>query len=501
MPVEYDWRLPVTGQLTLVFCHVSCANLPRAYIRRPPLTANMYQISPEGAEPYLIYGTGNAGFEAVEALRAEPSTSINAVAMLGENVPRFGASDIQIPVVGPISQLPVAVTRFAAKGLLIALPSATQESIRPVVEKANGMGLDVKVVAPIVSVLAEPVNIRDILNTDEGGFLRPRDVFIDHDAASAYITGRRVLITGAGGSLGAEMALQISRFRPSKLFLFDHDESLLQATQLLLARQREGSNIHLILADIRDDAEVRRLFEEHRPEVVVHTAALKHVPLLQENPGEAIKTNVLGVLSLLRSSWESEVQTFINVSTDKASEPDSAYAYSKRAAERLTAHFGLQGGGSYFSIRFGNILGSRGSVVPIFQEQIRLGGPITVTDPSATRCFLSAGEASQLLIQAGAQRVDEAVLTATMGSRIRIDDLARAMIRHSGKPISIQYAGLRKGEKAIERLGNGDEVYKGNPSAQLAPAQVRSLRPSDILYSQGMATADIHTLLRYFAVA
>jgi dTDP-glucose 4,6-dehydratase len=286
-----------------------------------------------------------------------------------------------------------------------------------------------------------------------------REITLDIESAAGYLTGKRVLVTGAGGSIGSELCRQIHRFAPESLVMLDRDESALQSVQVSIEGRGLLDSRALVVCCIRDTERLRQVFEEHRPEVVFHAAALKHLPLLEMHPEEGWKSNVWGTQNLLEMSGKFGVEKFVNISTDKAADPTSVLGQTKRMAEQLTSHAGMiYDDGTYLSVRFGNVLGSRGSVLPLFRKQIEDGGPITVTDPDVTRFFMTIPEACELVIQAGALGADGEVLVLDMGEPVKIADLAKRLIAESGRQIEIQYTGLRPGEKMHEVLFSPEEA-------------------------------------------
>lgn len=303
---------------------------------------------------------------------------------------------------------------------------------------------------------------------------------------ASYFTGKRILVTGAGGSIGSELCRQLHRMNPSELILLDRDESALHALQLALHGKALLDSDELALADIRDADRVRQVFRQFRPQVVFHAAALKHLPLLERFPGEAIKSNVHATLTVLEIAAEAGVEKFVNISTDKAANPVSVLGYSKRIAERLTSYMSSQAAGIYLSVRFGNVLGSRGSFLTSLSAQIAAGGPVTITDPQVTRYFMTVGEAVQLVLQAAVIGRDGEVLVLDMGEPVRIADLARRLADGSSRKIEIIFTGLRPGEKLAEDLLADDEtaVHREHPLIQhaavppLAPDQIGGLDPA-----------------------
>jgi FlaA1/EpsC-like NDP-sugar epimerase len=312
-----------------------------------------------------------------------------------------------------------------------------------------------------------------------------RQIETDLDLIAGYLTGKRVLVTGAGGSIGSELCRQLDRLAPAELMMLDRDESALHAVQLSLRGQALLDDPALILADLRDGEAIRAVFAERRPQVVFHAAALKHLPLLERHPGEAVKSNIWGTQTLLCAAAGNGVETFVNISTDKAANPASVLGYSKRITERLTAYAGMTSDGTFLNVRFGNVLGSRGSVLTAFSAQIEAGGPITVTHPEVTRYFMTVQEAVQLVIHAAAIGRDGEALVLEMGEPVRITEVARQLAATSSASVDIVYTGLRPGEKLHEELfGDGElDVRPLHPLIShvevpaLDPALVRSLDP------------------------
>ena len=273
-----------------------------------------------------------------------------------------------------------------------------------------------------------------------------------------------MLVTGAGGSIGSELCRQIHRYEPGELMMLDRDESALHSVQLSIHGQAMLDTDEVILCDIRDKAAVDQIFLQRRPDVVFHAAALKHLPMLEQYPAEAVKTNIIGTRTVLDAATRVGVAKFINISTDKAANPCSVLGYSKRIAERITAQRAETAEGAYLSVRFGNVLGSRGSVLTSFAKQIAEGGPVTVTDPEVTRFFMTIEEACQLVIQAAAIGEPGEALVLDMGDAVRITDVARQLIEQSGTPVEIVYTGLRDGEKMHEDLFGDDEPQDLRPA-------------------------------------
>jgi dTDP-glucose 4,6-dehydratase len=297
------------------------------------------------------------------------------------------------------------------------------------------------------------------------------------DSIAGYLRGKKVLVTGAGGSIGSELCRQIAKYGPAELILLDHDETGLQGTQISISGHGLLNTDDVVLASIRDAESLRLIFEERQPEVVFHAAALKHLPMLEQYPDEAWKTNVLGTLNVLQAARAVGVTTFVNISTDKAANPTSILGHSKRVAEKLTAWAAQETGDRYLSVRFGNVIGSRGSMLPTFTALIEAGGPLTITHPDVTRFFMTIPEACQLVVQAGGIGRPAEVLILDMGEPVRILDVAQRMIDKSGKDIAIVYTGLRPGEKLHEELLGDSELDRRPVHPKISHATVNAISP------------------------
>ncbi len=305
-----------------------------------------------------------------------------------------------------------------------------------------------------------PVTLNQLHEVKVEDLLGRRPIHTDLGAIADYLSNKTVLITGAGGSIGSELARQVHKFGPRELVLLDRDESGLHAVQLSVYGRGLLDTPDIVLADIREAAVMDEVFAAHKPDVVFHAAALKHLPMLEQYPAEGWKTNVVGTLNVLDAARKHGVQHFVNISTDKAADATSVLGKTKRIAEELTASFATDGAGTYLSVRFGNVLGSRGSMLHTFTAQITAGGPVTVTHPEITRFFMTIPEACELVIQAGAIGDPGDVLVLDMGSPIRILDVAKRLIAESGKDIEIVFTGLRNGEKLHEVLfSDGEERF------------------------------------------
>ncbi|MFN2523502.1 MAG: polysaccharide biosynthesis protein, partial [Mycobacteriales bacterium] len=344
---------------------------------------------PNTAEPLLLFGAGEGAVQIIAALLRDRDASYLPVGLLDDDPRKRHLRLRGVPVLGDRRQLAEAVRRTGARTLLLAVPSADAELVRDVSALAEDAGLAIKVLPAVAELLDGRLEVADIRDLDLADLLGRRQIELDLDSIAGYLTDKRVLVTGAGGSIGSELCRQISQYAPAELIMLDRDESALHAVQLAISGRALLDGDELVLADIRDIDHLHRVFHERRPQVVFHAAALKHLTLLERFPGEAVKSNVWGTLTLLEAAKAAGVERFVNISTDKAADPSSVLGYSKRIAERLTAHVAAETEGRYVSVRFGNVLGSRGSVLTAFRAQIEAGGPLTVTDPDVTRYFMT----------------------------------------------------------------------------------------------------------------
>ena len=424
--------------------------LVREQLRRP---------SEQTAKKILVYGAGEGGIQIVSTMLRNPNSTYLPVGFLDDNTSTHRLRISGVPVLGGKESIEKAAARTGATSLLIAIPSADSDVVSEIAQLARQANLEVKILPPVQSLDERQVDASDIRDLTDEDLLGRRRVKINLDEISQYLVNRRVLVTGAGGSIGSELCRQLVRFNPAEIIMLDRDESALHEVQLSIYGRALLDTPQTVLADLRDERAINEIFETRKPQVVFHAAALKHLPLLERYPHEAYQTNVLGTLTMLKASQRAGVEVFVNISTDKAANPISVLGYSKRIAERLTADFAFSsGGGKYISVRFGNVLGSRGSVLMSFRDQITKGGPVTVTHRGVTRYFMTISEAVQLVIQAGAIGSTGEILVLDMGKPVNIYEVAEQLVRNSGKPIKIEVVGLRVGEKVHEELFGAGEL-------------------------------------------
>lgn len=442
----------------------------------------------ENAQQALVYGAGFLGTNLVTRMMQDPKSPYYPAGLVDDDPAKKHLRVSSVQVLGTGEDLRELIRRTRSTALILAFASADATFIRGVSDRVAGLGVKVLVLPPLKDMLGggshSVTDFREVAVEDLIG-RRPVDIKVEEIAG--YITGKRVLVTGAGGSIGSELCRQIHPFAPAELIMVDHDETALQATQISLTGRGLLDGRDTVLVSIRDAEGLARVFRDRRPEVVFHAAALKHAPLLQQYPAEAWKTNVIGTLNVLRAAEAVGVEAFVNVSTDKAAAPTTVLGHSKRMAERLTAWMAGRTRRRYVSVRFGNVMGSRGSMLPLFSEQIRNGGPVTVTHPEVTRFFMTIPEACQLVIQAGAIGSGGEVLILDMGEPVRILDVAERMIAMSGKDIDIVFTGLRPAEKLHEDLVDPDVADVRPLHPKISHATSSGIAPDHLEYDRWLA--------------
>ncbi len=410
-----------------------------------------------GSSRVLVFGAGGGGEQIINAMLNDVDPKYYPVGLLDDAPSKANREICGVRVLGDRFAMAQAARANDANLLLVAIPSADAKLLRELSELATAANLEV-LVLPGTSQLLGLLTTHDIREITEIDLLGRTEVEVDEESILSYLTNKRGLVTGAGGSIGSELCQQIARYSPANLYMLDRDETALHGLQLSMTGRALLDTGDLVVADIRDQDRILEIFEKIRPEVVFHTAALKHLTLLEQNPGEGAKTNVGGTNNLLLAAMAVDVNRFVNVSTDKAADPTSVLGRTKLMAERLTGRAANQTGERFVSVRFGNVLGSRGSVLPTFRRQIARGGPVTVTHEDATRFFMTIPEAVRLVLQAGAIGKPGEIMILDMGKPVKIMDVAKRLIHNSGKHVKIEFTGLRPGEKLHEVLRAKDEV-------------------------------------------
>ncbi|MGY9074608.1 MAG: polysaccharide biosynthesis protein [Acidimicrobiales bacterium] len=436
-----------------------------------------FSRSRSGAARVVVFGAGTGGSMALQAIAADPERRYRPMAVLDDNPDLHGQRLEGVRILGGREALADLAER-GADTLLIAVPSVEGPAITELFDLGEATGLDVRTLPPKRDLFdrsrMELGEIREIVESD---LLGRRRIDTDVSSIAGYLKNKRVMVTGAGGSIGSELCRQLAIFDPEHLIMLDRDESALHAVQLSIDGQAMLDSDNIVLGDIRDRGRMERIFAHHRPEVVFHAAALKHLPLLERHPGEALLTNVQATVSLLDLSARFGVDRFVNVSSDKAANPISVLGYSKRLSERLTAHYAEQADGNFMSVRFGNVLGSRGSVLTSFHKQIMEGHPLTITHPDVARYFMTVEEAVELVIQAGAIGANGDAMVLDMGEPVRIVDVARRLAHSAGLEAKIVYTHLRPGEKLVEDLFGRDEKSAVTAHPKISACPVPALQP------------------------
>ncbi|RKN16040.1 polysaccharide biosynthesis protein [Micromonospora musae] len=406
--------------------------------------------------PVLLFGMGDAGQGLLRAMLSDPRGRYLPVGALDDDPDKRDLRVGGVRVLGGRQDVAAAVRRTGANSVIFSVANADAALIREIREATLPTGAAFKVLPPVRDLVDHRITVTDVRDVQISDLLGRRQVVGDLSLSTNGLTGRRILVTGAGGSIGSELCRQVMKADPGELMMLDRDESALHGLQMSLSGKAMLDGPELILADLRDDERIRRIIRERRPEIIFHAAALKHLTLLQRHPGEAVMTNVWGTLSVLDACQD--VAKFVNISTDKAADPISVLGYSKRITERLTAHAASRFPGTFLSVRFGNVLSSRGSVVTAFQRQIEAGKPLTVTHAEVTRYLMTVQEAVHLVLQAAEIGRDGEALVLDMGEPVRIADLARQMAEQAASAVPIVYTGLRPGEKLHEDLFGTGEV-------------------------------------------
>ena len=413
---------------------------------------------PKGAKNLLIIGAGNTGEKIFREIRDNANLKYHVVGYVDDNPAKLSKMIHGIPVMGKTEQIIDIINRTHAEEILLAIPSATADQMRTIVSYCKEADIPFKTLPGLGELIDGKITVNAIREVAYRDLIGREVIRLDRDSIGSYLSGTCILVTGAGGSIGSELCRQICRFRPKTLILYERAESPLYDIELELKNNYPEVTIIPTLADIRDRKRLEDIFGFYKPEVVFHAAAYKHVPMLEIQPWEAITNNVLGTKNVVEVAKSFNVARFVLVSTDKAVRPTNIMGSSKRIGELIVqAHNNREGNGTRFMIvRFGNVVGSVGSVIPLFKKQIASGGPVTVTHPDITRFFMTIPEASQLILQAGSMGSGGEIFILDMGQSLKILDIAKDLIRLSGfKPdvdIPIKFIGLRAGEKLYEEL-------------------------------------------------
>ncbi|PEJ58466.1 hypothetical protein CN692_09350 [Bacillus sp. AFS002410] len=412
----------------------------------------------------LIVGAGSAGTMIARQLLKNNETNLHPIAFIDDNIKKHHLDILGIPVLGGVEKIESTVSKLSIEKIIIAIPSLSRKELNIIFQECSKTDASTKILPMIEDIITGKVSVNQFRDVQVEDLLGRDPVMMDIESISDSITNKVVLVTGAGGSIGSEISRQISEFNPKKLILLGHGENSIYTIEMELKERFKDSTIEFIteIADLQDTKKMMDVMDRHSPNVVYHAAAHKHVPLMERNPEEAFKNNVIGTMNVAKAaSWHS-VETFVMISTDKAVNPTSVMGATKKLAEMIIQDLDKSSNTKFVAVRFGNVLGSRGSVIPLFKKQIEKGGPVTVTDPEMVRYFMTIPEASRLVIQAGALAKGGEIFVLDMGEPVKIVDLAKNLILLSGNTvdeIGIEYTGMRPGEKLFEELLKEDEVH------------------------------------------
>ena len=423
----------------------------------------------EGEKRTMLIGGGQAGAIALREFQTSPRSENKVVCIIDDSPNKVGSYLRGVKIVGGRSSIPAMAEKYDVDEIVLAIPSASRHEKLQILSYCHNTSCTLRTLPGICQLANGEVRIEQIREVDIEDLLGRETVKIDLDEAAAYITGKTVLVTGGGGSIGSELCRQAAAQRPKRLIIFDIYENNAYDIQMELRRTHPELDLVVLIGSVRDRERVMQVFDRYRPDLVCHAAAHKHVPLMETSPFEAIKNNVFGTYNVAQAADRFGTQRFILISTDKAVNPTNVMGASKRLCEMIVQMMNDRSATEYVAVRFGNVLGSAGSVIPLFRKQIRSGGPVTVTDKRVIRYFMTIPETVQLIFQAGAYARGGEIFVLDMGEPVRIDDLARNMIRLSGfEPdvdIPIVYTGLRPGEKLYEELllsGEGMQKTKND---------------------------------------
>lgn len=419
------------------------------------------QHLPETQSRILLVGAGQGGQLLISRIK-EQRDDVDIFGLVDDDLTKKETSLLNVPVLGTTADIPKLIVSNKVDEIVVSAPSMSPKKYEMILDMGNEANIPVKKMPLMEDVMLGNVQISNYVDIDITDLLGRDEVQLDTDELDKVFGGKTVLITGAGGSIGSEIVRQLSLFRPARILLLGHGEnSIYQIHQEMIKYDYSRIEFVPIIADIKSEDRLHQILQQYRPEYVFHAAAHKHVPLMEYNPMEAVKNNIYGTYNVAKASIAARVEKFIMVSTDKANNPTNVMGASKRIAEMIVAGMNDLGPTSFAAVRFGNVLGSRGSVVPLFKEQIRRGGPITVTDKRMTRYFMTIPEASRLVVQSGAYAKGGEIFVLDMGEPVKILDLAKKLIKLSGyteDEIEIKETGIRPGEKLYEELLLNDET-------------------------------------------
>lgn len=445
---------------------------------------------PGSQRQVLIVGAGDAGVVAVRELKNRNYHEGRPVGFIDDDPKKQHFQLMGIPVLGTHKDIARVVKNHNIDEVIIAMPSASGDIIREIVQITEKTGVDLKILPGVYDLLSGKVDTKEIREVQVEDLLGREQVNVDLEEVAGYLAGETVFVTGGGGSIGSEICRQITRFNPGKIVILGHGENSVFDIEQELRAEHPGIDIATEIVDIKDRAKIQLIFERYQPGVLFHAAAHKHVPLMEKNPEEALKNNIVGSYNLAEAADKAGLKTFVLISTDKAVNPTSVMGATKRVTEMIIQTMDKRSKTKFVAVRFGNVLGSRGSVIPTFKKQIKKGGPVTVTHPDMVRFFMTIPEASQLVIQAGAMAQGGETFILDMGKPVKIVDLARDLIRLSGfEPdvdIPIKFTGMRPGEKLYEELLTAEEGTSATKHKRIfvaKPSPVETAKLEEIIHT------------------
>lgn len=488
IPERLPLSVPAIACLTLIL-FIGGTRVSYRIIRR--LLKNKYRISPfrnNSEKRIMIVGAGDAGSIIIKEILFNRKSNNMPVVAVDDDRTKHGKTIYGIKVEGECGNIPALVKKYGVREIIFAIPSASRKKRKEILRICSETGCSLKMM-PLVSELDDyynfkekirPVKVEDLLGRDE--------VDLDVQSISGYLSGKTILITGGGGSIGSEIARQVIKFNPKKLVILDvYENNAYGLLNELKIKYGVKVPVDIVIASIRDVDRIKDIFLLYRPDVVFHAAAHKHVPLMEACPGEAIKNNVMGTFNVAQVASECSVGQFILISTDKAVNPTSIMGATKKVAEMIVQSMNKQSETEFVAVRFGNVLGSNGSVIPLFNKQIEAGGPVTVTHPDIRRYFMTIAEAAKLVIQAGAMAKGGEIFVLNMGKLIKIMDIAKNLIRLSGlipdEDIKIEITGLRSGEKMFEELMLDEEGVDGTTNKRIFVGRSQEVAYKKVLYN------------------
>ncbi|MDQ0217497.1 polysaccharide biosynthesis protein [Peribacillus cavernae] len=418
----------------------------------------------ENKKRTLIVGAGSAGTMVARQLFKNKEVDLLPVAFIDDNIKKHHLDILGIPVIGGVGKIESVVKELDIENIIISIPSLSKKELNIIFQECAKTKAKTKILPMLEDLVTGKVSVNQFRDVQVEDLLGRDPVEMDIDSISDYITNKVVLVTGAGGSIGSEISRQISKFNPRKLILLGHGENSIYSIEMELKVNFRDTEIEFIteIADLQDAKKMMSVMSTYNPDVVYHAAAHKHVPLMERNPEEAVKNNVIGTMNIAKAASWHNVETFVMISTDKAVNPTSVMGATKKLAEMIIQDMDKQSNTKFVAVRFGNVLGSRGSVIPLFKKQIEKGGPVTVTHPDMVRYFMTIPEASRLVIQAGALAKGGEIFVLDMGEPVKIVDLAKNLIKLSGnsiEEIGLEFTGMRPGEKLFEELLKADEIH------------------------------------------